>query len=62
MQTEYDKIKADLLTHIQNQDDPEQAHWQADQNLIQIALSETLTLEEKKKLVALWKKVPKWYS
>lgn len=59
--SEFEKLEADLLTFIQ-EDDPETAHINADKVLKKIALSEGLSLEQRIYLVDLWDQVKKWYS
>ncbi len=59
--TDYERFKCDLIACCQS-NDWEMAHITADGILCDIAISENLSLEEKKELIEIYDNVPKWFA
>lgn len=57
----YEELKT-ALENCRDDSDQEMGHVEADKLLVVIALHETLTLDQKKELVAIYEDVPKWFA
>lgn len=57
----FEQIKAEL-EECRDNSDIESGHATADDLLIEIALHESLTLEQKKELVVIYTDVDKWFA